>query len=220
MTYGVFVELELKDGSTLWGFIAPEKLKRQHQSWRGEEGNLKAYVKKDALKLAQELKVRVLPTSAMSHFVCISASGKCLRIGHGDFNRKKYDSDHGISSCAILRQTLHVKGVLWFAEVGRTLVTLMEESIDSSNPAVCLPLKASWGMLAVHGQHFDDPWRFSTEMGDVCFVKWDPGPQVSFLQSIQDWQWWISGAIPYASSTCTGQLANYTVPQLDCPYLP
>lgn len=112
MTYGVFVELELKGGSTLWGFIAPEKLKRQHQSWRGEEGNLKAYVKKDALKLAQELKVRVLPTSAMSHFACISASGKCLRIGHGDFNRKKYDSDHGISSCAILRQTLHFKGVL------------------------------------------------------------------------------------------------------------
>ena len=97
MTYGVFVELELKGGSTLWGFIAPEKLKRQHQSWRGEEGNLKAYVKKDALKLAQELKVRVLPTSAMSHFVCISARGKCLRMGHGDFNRKKYDSDHGIS---------------------------------------------------------------------------------------------------------------------------
>ena len=30
-------------------------------------------------------------------------------------------------------------------------------------------------MLAVHGQHFDDPWRLSTEMGDVCFVKWDPG---------------------------------------------
>ena len=72
MTYGVFVELELQGGSTLWGFVAPEKLKGQHQSWRGEEGNLKAYVKKDALKLGQELKVRVLPTSAMSHLVCIS----------------------------------------------------------------------------------------------------------------------------------------------------
>lgn len=73
MTYGVFVELELKGGSTLWGFIAPEKLKRQHQSWRGEEGNLKAYVKKDALKLAQELKVRVLPTSAMSNHLFLSS---------------------------------------------------------------------------------------------------------------------------------------------------
>eukprot|EP00438_Fugacium_kawagutii_P008641 Skav226171 [mRNA] locus=scaffold1708:44849:47364:- [translate_table: standard] len=67
MTYGIFVELDL-DGAP-WGFIAPAELKEDLQVWRGEEGNLKAYVKNDAFRLGEELQVRVLANSAMSYLV-------------------------------------------------------------------------------------------------------------------------------------------------------